>query len=93
MESSQTGPLHPRVAIRGLPRPNCQTKLVTPGSIEAQRWDERFAAKGYPPLARIGRRDLDTGQYEMPVMSALDKFQDVPHSIALAWAEWLRSKA
>ena len=89
----RTEPLHPRVAIRGLTKPKCPSKLVAPQSVEAQRWDDWLTSNGYPPLARIGHQDLDSGHYEMPVTSAPDKSQTVPYRIALDWANWLRSKA
>jgi hypothetical protein len=68
----------------GLPRPNCQTKLIAPRSVNAQRWDEWLTARGYPPQDKIEHRHLDTGQCEMPVASAPDKIQMVSHRIALA---------
>ena len=61
--------------------------------MEAHRWDDLLPSTGYPMLARIGHRDLDSGQYEMPVSSVPDRYATVAHRIAFAWAEWLRSKA
>lgn len=92
-EMNHTEPVHPRVAIRGLPRPTCATKLVTPESAEAQRWDDWLAERGYPPLARIGQRDLVTSHYEMPVTCAPDRSNTVAHGIAVRFADWLRSRA
>ena len=38
--------LHPRAAIRGLPKPKCHTANVAPGSVTAERWDEWLKAEG-----------------------------------------------
>lgn len=88
---NHTEGLHPRAAIRGLKRPRVLTKLVAVGSVEAQLWDEWLAAKGYPPLSRIGHRI--EGQFEMPVTAAPEESNAIGYRIALDWAEWLRSKA
>lgn len=90
---NHTEPLHPRVAIRGLPRPDCQARLVKPGSVAAVAWDEWLTARGYPPLERIGHREFMTGHFEMPVTAAPDKSDTVAHGIAVRWADWLRSRA
>ena len=90
---NHTEPLHPRAAIRGLPRPNCATTEVPLGSATALRWDAWLAAEGFPPLERIGVKTWDGAAYVMPITYAPDRADAVAHGIALRWAEWLRSKA
>ena len=82
---------HPRALIRGLPKPQCTTTAIDPGSWAAERWDAWLQAEGFPPLERIGRRI--EGGFEMPITVAPDASERVPYGIARRWAEWLKSKA
>lgn len=82
---------HPRAAIRGLPMPQCLTTIIPPDSVSAGRWDEWLEGEGLQPLAKIGHR-VDGG-WLMPVTVAPTKGEEIPHGIALRWANWLRSKA
>jgi len=67
------------------------TTMIAVGSVTSERWDAWLQIQGFPPLSRIGH--LVDGQYEMPVTVPADKFDKMPHGIALRWADWLRSKA
>lgn len=82
---------HPRALIRGLPKPQCTTTAVAPGSWAAERWDAWLQAEGFPPLERIGRKI--NGGWEMPITVAPTKGEQVPYGIARRWADWLRSRA
>lgn len=82
---------HPRALIRGLPKPQCTTTAVAPGSWAAERWDAWLQAEGFPPLERIGRKIA--GGFEMPITVAPTKGEQVPYGIARRWADWLRSRA
>ncbi|MCU0826127.1 MAG: hypothetical protein MUE52_01670 [Tabrizicola sp.] len=77
--------------IRGLPKPQCTTTVVVPGSWAAERWDAWLQAEGFPPLERIGRKI--EGGFEMPITVAPAKAEQVPYGIARRWADWLRSRA
>ena len=83
--------VHPRVAIRGLPRPHCVTHVISTTSDRAARWDEWLKAEGYPPLAKIGF--ISEGGYRMPVSVAPKPSEETAYRIARNWADWLRSRA
>lgn len=88
---ARQNPPSARAAIRGLEMPQCATRLVVPGSAEAERWDDWLARAGFPALDRIGRQR--NGRWLMPISTAPDPGDEIPYRIALGWAEWLRSKA
>ena len=79
-----------KVAIRGLQKPKCPTKVIAPGSTAAELWDAWLEAEGFPPLDRIGRQ-VDGG-YLMPVATAPEVSSSVSYSIARRWADWLKSR-
>ncbi len=83
-------PVHPRVAIRGMQRPQTLTHVIAPGSGRAERWNEWLEAHGYPPLERIGF--MSEGGYRMPVSIAPSPEHETPYRIAIRWADWLRSR-
>jgi hypothetical protein len=93
----KTGGLTPRQLLRGKSRPAPQlSKLIAFDSHEAAEWDEYLAAKGFPPLERIGRK-IGAGMlqgwdlpFNRPPRASAD---EVERAIALKFADWLRSIA
>lgn len=83
--------VHPRAALRPPKRPNITTKLVAPGSAAHEAWDRWLAARGFPPLERIGQA-VEGGGWIMPTTTAPEEGDQIAYRIALGWAGWLRSR-
>lgn len=83
--------LHPRAALRPPKRPNITTILVAPGSAAHGAWDDWLAARGFPPLERIGQA-VEGGGWIMPTTTAPAEGDQIAYRIALGWAGWLRSR-
>ena len=77
--------------IRGPQQPRVLTHIIAPGSTREALWDEWLARHGYAPLSEIGFKAQ--GGWRMPVSVAPRETDEIPFGIAVAWAEWLRSKA
>lgn len=84
-------PLSISAQIRGPQQPKVLTHIIAPGSNREAIWDEWLARHGHPPLSEIGFKS--GGGYKMPVSLAPREAEEIPYRIAVAWVDWLRSKA
>lgn len=84
-------PLSISAQIRGPQQPKVLTHIIAPGSAREAIWDEWLARHGHPPLSEIGFKS--GGGYKMPVSLAPREAEEIPYRIAVAWVDWLRSKA